>query len=57
MNYVITVYRTTGNQVQRFNADSLAKALQVYQLRCGERFVHKVEMSVILETWVNIINH
>lgn len=49
--YVITVYRTTGNQMQRYNAEFIQDALVIVNQHKSARFVHKVELSIILETW------
>lgn len=51
MNYVITVYRTQGNAIQNFNASSLPIALAKFIAFKNERFVRKIELSVLLETW------
>lgn len=49
--FVVTVYRTTGNTLQRYNFDALEDAIVSARKWEKTRYTHKVELSVILETW------
>lgn len=51
MNYIVRVYRTQGNTVQAYNFSDLDDAVKKAQTVKTERFVHKVELSVILQEW------
>lgn len=59
MNFVITVYRRQRTNsvgysplpVQNFNAETLSEARQKMLKAQHMRFVYKVELSVIIDTW------
>lgn len=51
MNYIITVFTTTSQVTRKYNTDTMTKAVVVANARLKERFVRKVEVSVLLETF------
>lgn len=51
INFVVTLYRV-GVPIQNFNADNLPEARQKMMKAQSTRGVVKVELSVILDTWL-----
>lgn len=51
ITYVLTVFREKGTALQHHNFDDLLKACAKAQALRGERWVAKVELSVIIHTW------
>lgn len=49
--FILTVYREKGTDIQHHNyTDMLEACRKAAQLK-GERWVRKVELSVIIHTW------
>lgn len=56
MNFVITLYRA-GLQPQHFNADTLPEARQKMLKAQATRGCTKVELAVIIDTWLPGLDH
>lgn len=51
ITYVLTVFREKGTALQHHNYDDLVLAMRKADQLKGERWVAKVELSVIIHTW------
>ena len=52
MNFIITLYRRNSHSMQHFNAATLPEARAKMLQAQADRYAIKVEMSVILDTWL-----
>jgi hypothetical protein len=51
INFILTVYRDKGTAMQHHNFTDLVEATRKADQLKGERWVTKIEMSVIIHTW------
>lgn len=55
MHFIITCYRKNSHDMplhsQVFNCKGLGELFLKYTAAKGLRFVHKVEVSIIIDTW------
>lgn len=51
INYILTVYREKGIPLQHHNFDDLVLAMRKADQLKSERWIAKVELSVIIHTW------
>lgn len=51
ITYVLTVFREKGTALQHHNYDDLVQAMRKADQLKSERWVAKVELSVIIHTW------
>lgn len=51
INYILTVYREKGQPIQHHNFDDMLKACGKADALRSERWVSKVELSVIIHVW------
>lgn len=52
MNYTIRVFFLTSIETQTYNAASLAQAKVIVDREVSRRFVRKVELFLLLETFI-----
>lgn len=51
MNFMVTVFYLDNRPTRTFNTDSATRAVVLASVKAKERFVRKVEVSVLLEVF------